>query len=84
MPTPKVPVDINERRKRRAEILEQYTNSSDEFIESFEAGWRAVWAEECKQKGKAIPFAEWFYSENENGECPFDVAGFGIVSQPKR
>jgi hypothetical protein len=68
MPTPKVPVDINERRKRRAEILER----------------RAVWAEECKQKGKAIPFAEWFYSENENGECPFDVAGFGIVSQPKR
>jgi hypothetical protein len=37
---------------RRAEILEQYTNSFDGFIETFEAAWRAVWAEECKQKGE--------------------------------
>jgi hypothetical protein len=64
--------------------LEQYTNSFDGFIERFEAGWRAVWAEECNQKGKNISFDEWFYSENENGECPFETAGFGIVSQPKK
>jgi hypothetical protein len=84
MTTDEEPVDINEHRKRRAEILEQYSNSFDGFLERFDAGWRTIWAEECKQKRKTIPFEQWFYLENENGECPFEVAGIGIVSEPKK
>ena len=53
-------VDINEVRKRRAEILRQY--SDDAILDSFEAGWRAVWADVCKLKGKTISFDEWFYA----------------------
>jgi hypothetical protein len=77
MTTQKEPVDINERRKRRAELLEQYTNSFDGFIERFEAGWRAVWAEECNQKGKTISFDEWFYSENEMANVPLRLLASG-------
>jgi hypothetical protein len=72
----KAPVDIGEARKRRAEILEPYNESSfDGFLERFEAGWRAIWADECKRKGKTIPFDEWFFTEDENGDSPFEVAG---------
>jgi hypothetical protein len=40
MTTNKSAVDISEVRKRRAEILRQY--SDDAIFDSFEAGWRAV------------------------------------------
>jgi hypothetical protein len=56
----KEPVDINEARKHRAEILQQYGDPFDGFVDAFEAGWRAVWADVCKRKGKTIPFEEWF------------------------
>jgi hypothetical protein len=63
----KDPVDISERRKHRAEILQKYSEPIDGLIDTFEAGWRAVWADE-----------EWFYTTDENGDCPFEIAGMGI------
>ena len=77
------PADISEVRKRRAEILEQYNDSVDGLLDNFEASWRAVWADVCRKKGETIPFEEWFYATDENGDCPFEIAGLGIVSQKK-
>jgi hypothetical protein len=77
------PVDISEARKRRAEILQQYSDPFDGLIDNFEAGWRAVWADVCREKGTTIPFEEWFYATDENGDCPFEIAGW-IVSQEKK
>jgi hypothetical protein len=73
------PVDINEARKRRAEILEQYRKNG---VSSFEAGWRAVWADECKRRGETIPFEDWFYATDENGDCPFEIAGGWFKTSP--
>ncbi len=80
----KGPVDISEARKRRAEILRQYSDPFDGMVDNFEAGWRAVWTDVCKEKGKTVPFEEWFYATDENGDCPFEIAGVGIVSQGKK
>jgi hypothetical protein len=79
----KDPVDISERREHRAEILQKYSEPIDGLIDTFEAGWRAVWADECKRRGKTIPFEEWFYITDENGDCPFEIAGMGIKHQQK-
>jgi hypothetical protein len=80
----KGPVDISEARKRRAEILRQYGDPVDGVLDTFEAGWRAVWADECEKMGKTIPFEEWFYATDENGDCPFEIAGVGIKSLEKK
>jgi hypothetical protein len=80
----KGPVDISDARKRRAEILQQYSEPLDGFVDTVEAGWRAVWADVCRKKGETIPFEEWFYATDENGDCPFEIAGVGIVSQEKK
>lgn len=77
------PVDISEARKRRAEILQQYSEPIDGFFDNFEASWRAVWADVCKKKGKTIPFEEWFYATDENGDCPFEVAGVWLSPEEK-
>jgi hypothetical protein len=75
----KGPVDIHEARKRRAEILQEYGGDPfDGIVDSFEAAWRAVWADVCRRKGETIPFEEWFYATDENGDCPFEIAGVGI------
>jgi hypothetical protein len=79
----KGPVDINEARKRRAEILQQYSEPFDGLVDTFEAGWCAVWADVCKQKGETIPFEKWFYATDENGDCPFEIAGVGIRTGPR-
>jgi hypothetical protein len=71
--TAKGPVDLGEARKRRAEILEQYRH--DGFVDKFEAGWRDLWAKECERKGETIPFEDWFFATDENGDCPFEIAG---------
>jgi hypothetical protein len=71
-------VDMTEARKRRAEILQQYREPFDAFCDSFEAGSRAVWADVCKQKGETVPFEQWFYATDENGDCPFEIAGAHI------
>ncbi len=68
------PTDISEIRKRRAKILEQYRAGG--LFDAFEAEWRALWAEDCARKGKTIPFEEWFFATNDDGICPFEVAGF--------
>jgi len=78
------PIDISEARKRRAEILEQYSEPFDALVDTFEAGWRAVWTDVCKRKGKTIPFEEWFYATDENGDCPFEIAGVGIASPSQK
>ena len=75
MRVPETPTDIGEARKRRAEILQQYNQSLDGLVDTFEAGWRAVWAKECKRKGEVVPFEKWFFATDENGDCPFEIAG---------
>jgi hypothetical protein len=84
MTNDKDPVDISEARKRRAEILQQYSDPLTGMQTTLEAAWRVVWADVCKEKEKTIPFEEWFYATDENGDCPFEVAGFAIVSQGKK
>jgi hypothetical protein len=37
-----------------------------------------------QKKGKTIPFGEWFYATDENGDCPFEIAGVRIVCQDKK
>lgn len=83
MATDKDPADISEARKRRAEILRQYSDPLYGLLDDYEAGWRAVWADVMQRKGKTIPFEEWFYATDENGDCPFEIAGAGIVSQKR-
>jgi hypothetical protein len=68
-------VDIGVARKHRAGLLQEYDNSLDHFAEAFEAGWREVWRDVCREKGLTIPFEEWFYATDENGDCPFEIAG---------
>jgi hypothetical protein len=75
----KGPVDISEARKRRSEILQQYSEPFDALVDHFEVEWRAVWAKVCKQKGETIPFEEWFFATDENGDCPFEIAGVYIL-----
>jgi hypothetical protein len=58
--------------------LQQYKEPFDAFCDSFEAGWRAVWADVCKQKGETVPFEQWFYATDANGDCPFEIAGAHI------
>jgi hypothetical protein len=76
-------VDISKARKRRAEILQPYSDPFDGFVDQFEAEWRAVWTETCKRNGKTISFEEWFYATDENGVCPFEIAGVGIRHDKK-
>src|SRR5271163_804832 len=40
MATDESPVDISEARKRRAEILQQYSAPLDGLVDNFEAAWR--------------------------------------------
>jgi hypothetical protein len=64
--------------------LEQYKDSVDGLLDNFEAEWRAVWTDVCRKKGKTVPFEEWYYATDENGDCPFEIAGMGIVSREKK
>jgi hypothetical protein len=77
------PVDLSEVRKRRAELLKEYNKPLDGMVDSLEASWRAIWADVCKRKGQTIPFDEWFFTADENGQCPFEVTGFWPVSGDK-
>ena len=65
--------EISEARRRRA----------DGMIECFEASWRAAWADHCAKTGKTVPFEEWFYATDENGDSPFEIAGGWFLS-PRR
>jgi hypothetical protein len=67
--------DISKARKRRAEVRSSYVTPMDAMVESFEASWRAAWARHCADTGKTVPFEEWFYATDENGDCPFEIAG---------
>jgi hypothetical protein len=69
------PDDIGEARQRRAKRRAQYVTPFKAMIEKFEASWRAAWARHCAETDKTISFEEWFYATDENGVCPFEVAG---------
>ena len=69
------PIDISLARQRRADVLRQYKDPVDGMFADLDACWRAVWAEICREKGRTVPFDEWFFATDENGECPFEIAG---------
>jgi hypothetical protein len=68
--------DLSSVRRHRAEVKAGYTDPFTALFDRMEASWRGYWVEHCRRTGVIIPFEEWFFEEDEDGNSPFEVAGF--------
>jgi hypothetical protein len=65
---------------RRIANVKQKSNYQDGLQSIFDpviASWQAVWVEDCKKKGKTIPFSEWCFVPLIDGDpmsSPFEIA----------
>jgi hypothetical protein len=69
--------DLAERRYREAVQKDNYKRSLSSLMARVVADWQKTWVEDCKKKGRTIPFGKWCLvplDENDPMSSPFEIA----------
>lgn len=76
--------DLCDRRARRDELKAKYQDGLAGLLDEVRASWRPVWVDDCRKKGRTIPFAEWCFiplDPDDPMSSPFEIAN--VYGEPE-
>lgn len=68
---------LAKRRAEKATIVAGYQDGLDSILNPVIASWQQVWEEDCREKGRTIPFSQWCFEpliEGDPDSSPFEIA----------
>jgi hypothetical protein len=70
--------ELSERRYRKAVVKAKYQDDGlAAIMDQVVASWQQVWVDDCKKKGRTIPFGKWCLiplDEDDPMSSPFEIA----------
>lgn len=72
-----IDTSLGKRRAGKAKTKAAYQNGLDSVLDPVIASWQEVWEDDCRKKGRTIPFSQWCFEPLVEGDpmsSPFEIA----------
>jgi len=69
--------DLSEHRYRKAIARAKHQTGLSAVMDPVIASWQKIWVEDCKKKGRTVPFGKWCLIPLVEGDpmsSPFEIA----------